>query len=77
MPTGGEANLEIQRVVMVVALIEGLKIDFGHTIADEMFARAYKTSNALPFPCLITKLCRRANVPLISEVHNEVRASYR
>lgn len=50
MPTGRDANLEIQRAVMVATLIEGLTEDFNHTVADELFACAHKTSSALPFP---------------------------
>lgn len=74
MPIGGDDRLEGTRAVLVASLIEGYTIDFGHIIADELFFRARKTHTALPFPCLITELCRRANVSLISGVDNEVPA---
>lgn len=77
MPTGGNANLELQKVVLVASLINGLKTDFGHIIADELFSCAYKTTITLPISCLITELCWKAIVSLIRGVDNEIRASHR
>lgn len=62
--------------MLVTAFIEGYAVDFGLLIAGEMFFRAHKTRTALPFPCLITELCKRANVPLTSGIDNEVPASH-
>lgn len=76
-PTDRNVNLDIQRAVLVANLVEGLKNDFSHVIANELFARGYKTVSALPFPCLIMDLCRHANIFLYREVDNEVRASHR
>lgn len=77
MPKSGDANLEIQRAVIVDALIEGRKVDFNDTIANKLFAHTHKTSSALQFSCLITEFCRWANMPLINGVYNEVRASHK
>lgn len=77
MPTGGDATLDSHRAVLVASLISGLKIDFGQIIDDELFVRAHKVASALPLPCLITELCRQANVPLIRGIDNEVRATHR
>lgn len=41
MPTGGDANLDNQRVVLVSSMIERLKIDFGHIITNVMFVRTH------------------------------------
>lgn len=65
MQTGRDVNLDPQRLVLVESLIEGLKIDFVQIIGDEILVRAHKTSSVLAFPCLITELCRQANVPII------------
>lgn len=72
MPTGGDDRLEINRDVIVTALIDRLIVDFSHIITDDFFTRAHRTTTALPFPYLITDLCWQANIPLISEIDNEV-----
>lgn len=64
--------MESTRVVLNAALIEGFTVDFVHIIADQLFFHIHKTHAALPFPCLITKLFKKANVPLISRIDNEV-----
>lgn len=77
MPTRGDDRLESTRAVIVVDLIKWLTVDFGHIISEELFFRAHKTHTALPFPCLITELCKKENVPLISGVDNEVPALHK
>lgn len=72
MPTGGDVNLELQKAVLIFGLIDGLKINFGHILTNEVFARAHRTTSVLPFLCLIMKLCRKANVPLLKGVDNEI-----
>lgn len=59
---------------MDAQLIEGLKINYGQIIEDELFMRAHKTSSALPFPCLITEPCRQVDVPIFQGINNEFRA---
>lgn len=71
MLTEGDDKLKNQRAVLVASMIEGLNIDFGHIIADELFIRAHKMKSTLPFPCLIIEMCRQANVPLLRGVDNE------
>lgn len=58
MPVGGDANLDSRRAVLVASLVDGLKIDFGHIIVNELFVRAHKVEGALLFLCLIMELCR-------------------
>lgn len=62
---------------MVASFIEGLKINFGQIIVEELFVRENKTSSALLFLCLITELCMQANVSIIQGVDNEIRATRR
>ncbi|KAF3639045.1 hypothetical protein FXO37_24129 [Capsicum annuum] len=63
MSIGGENRLEITRAIIIVALIEGLTIDFSHLIANELFLRTIKTTTVLLFSCLITELYMRVNRP--------------
>lgn len=70
--TGGDPNLENQRVVLVASMIERLKNNFGHIIIDELFVNAHKTASALTFLCLIMELYRKDNVPLLMGVDNDV-----
>lgn len=70
MPIGGDANLCSHRAVLVTSLVDWLKINFGRIITDKLFVHAYKVVSALPFSCLIMKLCRQENVPLIRGVDN-------
>ena len=58
MLTGGDANLDSHQAMLIANLISRLKIDFGQIIFDEIFVRAHKVASALPFPCLITELCK-------------------
>lgn len=49
MPTDGDANFDLKRAILVSSLIEGLKVNFGQSIIEELFVRAYKTTSKLPF----------------------------
>lgn len=58
--------------MLVASLVDGMMIDFGCIIIDNLFIRTYKVANSLPISCLIKKLCRQANVPSIRGIDNEV-----
>lgn len=75
MLTRGNENLDPQRAMLVYILIEGMKIKFGQIIVNELFVRTQKKLSALSIPCLITELCRQANVPIIQGVDNKVWAT--
>lgn len=67
-----DANLDLQRIVIVSSLLEGLKINFCKVIVDELFVRACKIASVFLFPYIITKLCKLTKVPIISGVDNKV-----
>lgn len=75
MPTGDNDRLELMRTMIIAALIEVLTVDFVHITADELFIRAQKTQTAFLFPCLITELCKKVKVSLISGVDNKIQAT--
>jgi len=52
------------RAVMIAAILADLEIDFTRIFIVEIHERAFKTTNTLPFPCLIFQLCRDASVPI-------------
>ncbi|KAG5599583.1 hypothetical protein H5410_030953 [Solanum commersonii] len=63
-PTKADNQLIWDRVVMVVALVAGVEIDFARMLLVQIHKRAFKTSATYPFPCLIFQLCRDSRVPI-------------
>lgn len=76
MSAGEDTNIVLQREVLVASFFERMKIDFGHIIADELFSRSHRTTNTLPFPCLIMELGGKTNVLLLRGVYIEILASH-
>ena len=52
------------RVVLMVAMIAGFKVDFAWLLQAVMHERAFKVTTTYPFPCMIFSLCRSAGVPI-------------
>ncbi|MCD7462477.1 hypothetical protein HAX54_048616 [Datura stramonium] len=71
LPTGEDNTLSKDRVVLVVSLVSGFPLNIGAIIIEEMNCRVVKLSTSLPFPCLITRLCREAYVPILTGIDVE------
>ncbi|MCE0481884.1 hypothetical protein HAX54_040062 [Datura stramonium] len=50
-------------------------LNMGEIIAEEINCRVMKLSISLPFPCLITQLCREAHVPILARIDVEIYAT--
>ncbi|MCD7471993.1 hypothetical protein HAX54_012815 [Datura stramonium] len=63
------------RVVLVASLMFGFPLNIGALIVEEMHWRAVRLSTSFPFPCLITRLCNEAHVPILAGVDVETYAT--
>ncbi|KAL4332001.1 hypothetical protein GQ457_07G006700 [Hibiscus cannabinus] len=67
MPTSHNQTVDKKRLVLMNAIIDGTKFNVGQIIADEL-SEACRTNHAiLSCPCLISALCRAAQVPTRSK----------
>uniref|UniRef100_M1DQL5 Putative plant transposon protein domain-containing protein n=1 Tax=Solanum tuberosum TaxID=4113 RepID=M1DQL5_SOLTU len=62
-PTANDNTLSPSLASLVACLMVGYPVNARRIIAIEMRDRALNERAALPFPCLIGKLCRGANIP--------------
>ncbi|MCD7448188.1 hypothetical protein HAX54_039144 [Datura stramonium] len=74
-PTGGDNTLAEDRAILVASLVLGFPFNMGDIITEDMNYRVVKLSTSLPFPCLITRLCREAHVPILVGIDVETYAT--
>ncbi|KAL4310276.1 hypothetical protein GQ457_01G016560 [Hibiscus cannabinus] len=63
MPVSHNQTVDRQYLMLIHAILTGIKFNVRQVIEKEL-SEAYKTNRAiLTFPCLISALCREAEVP--------------
>lgn len=72
MPIDCDNILGDNRAVLFTSFVSKLKLNFGEIIAKEIKIHVLRSDIVYPFPCLITKLCREANVPKIIGLEEEI-----
>ncbi|KAF3657465.1 hypothetical protein FXO37_14926 [Capsicum annuum] len=81
MPTDGDNIFADDRAILVTSFVANLKLNFGEIIAKEIKNHVSRSDIAYPFPYLIIRLCRAANVLkiigleelLAKKTHNLIR----
>ncbi|KAK8684029.1 hypothetical protein V6N13_040066 [Hibiscus sabdariffa] len=64
MPTSHNQTVDRTRLLLIHTILTGYKVNIGEIIAKELAAHCANDKGVLAFPCLISDLCRRANVPM-------------
>ncbi|MCE3051869.1 hypothetical protein HAX54_051087 [Datura stramonium] len=72
---GGANTLAKDRAVLVASLMSGFSLNIKAIIFENFNWRVVKLSMSLPFPCLITHLCREAHVPILVGIDGETNAT--
>ncbi|KAK8533935.1 hypothetical protein V6N12_047337 [Hibiscus sabdariffa] len=63
MPTSHNQTVDKTRLVLINAIITGTKFNVGQIIVEKLSEACNTNQAIIAIPCLITALCRTANVP--------------
>ena len=74
IPIDGNNILRDDRAILVTSFMANHKLNFGEILSEEIKILVSRSDTAYPFPCLITRLCRVANVPNIVGLEEELLA---
>ncbi|KAL4384542.1 hypothetical protein GQ457_15G018660 [Hibiscus cannabinus] len=64
MPTSHNQTVDRMRLLLINTIMTGFRVNVGEILAKELAAHCANDKGILAFPCLISDLCRMANVPM-------------
>ncbi|KAK8984868.1 hypothetical protein V6N11_064414 [Hibiscus sabdariffa] len=64
MPTSHNQTVDRTRLLLINTIMSGFRVNIGEILANELAAHCANDKGILAFPCLVSDLCRRANVPM-------------
>ncbi|KAK9028801.1 hypothetical protein V6N11_025941 [Hibiscus sabdariffa] len=64
MPTFHNQTVDRTRLLLINTIMTGFRVNVGEILANELAAHCANDKGILAFPCLVSNLCRRANVPM-------------
>ncbi|KAK9006511.1 hypothetical protein V6N11_035547 [Hibiscus sabdariffa] len=64
MPTSHNQTVDRTRLLLIHTIMTGYRVNVGEILANELAAHCANDKGILAFPCLVSDLCRRANVPM-------------
>ncbi|KAL4335962.1 hypothetical protein GQ457_07G007030 [Hibiscus cannabinus] len=64
LPTSHNQTVDRTRLLLINTIMTGFRVNVGEILANELAAHCANDKGILAFPCLISALYRRANVPM-------------
>ncbi|KAK8975567.1 hypothetical protein V6N11_055715 [Hibiscus sabdariffa] len=64
MPTSHNQTVDRTRLLLIHTIMTGFRVNVGEILANELAAHCANDKGILASPCLVSNLCRRANVPM-------------
>ncbi|KAK9007229.1 hypothetical protein V6N11_051058 [Hibiscus sabdariffa] len=64
MPTSHNQTVDRTRLLLINTIMTGFRVNVGEILANELAVHCANDKGILAFPCLVSNLCRRANVPM-------------
>ncbi|KAK8698105.1 hypothetical protein V6N13_114236 [Hibiscus sabdariffa] len=64
IPTSHNQTVDRMRLLFINTIMMGFRVNVGEILANELAAHCANDKGILAFPCLVSNLCRRANVPM-------------
>ncbi|KAK8676049.1 hypothetical protein V6N13_034103 [Hibiscus sabdariffa] len=64
MPTSHNQTVDRTRLLLIHTIMTGYRVNVVEILANELAAHCANDKGILAFPCLVSDLCRRANVPM-------------
>ncbi|KAK8618189.1 hypothetical protein V6N13_116057 [Hibiscus sabdariffa] len=64
IPTSHNQTVDRTRLLLIHTIMTGYRVNVGEILANELAAHCANDKGILAFPCLVSDLCRRANMPM-------------
>jgi len=72
MPSQNESIIMHPKVALLGCILDWEKLNLKVIISQEMVKRVKQNQTSLPFPVLISDLCRQVGVPFVGKTDTEV-----